>query len=340
MSFSDVSQQPTVGEQLRRSLERGRLAHAYLFTGPRGSGKEAMARTLTKALNCLQRDQDCCPEDGPLCDSCRRINDNAHPDVYWIRPESKSRRIQVDQMREFMKAVNLRSSSGGVKVGIIVDAECMNEEASNAFLKTLEEPPAQTIIVLLSSTPQRLPPTILSRCLRIPFGQVAETEASTDAAKLLTRLAEFSALGPERVANSYRLLAEVTALLHEIRERTRQFVEAEVNLDRYEELEPNIRERLEDQREARVEGEYRAAREQVLEEIYSWFGDVLLCAVGAEDHLLARPERALEARRAATSLTDRQAIQNLEAMDQIRDSLARNISETFAMEVGLLKLTQ
>ena len=312
MSFSDVTQQPAVGQQLRRSLESNRLAHAYLFTGPRGSGKEAMARTLAKALNCLEKDHDCCPEGVRPCDSCRRVDNNAHPDVHWLRPESKSRRIQVDQMREFMKTVNLRSSMGGVKVGIAVDAECMTEEASNAFLKTLEEPPAQTVIILLCSAPQRLLPTILSRCLKVSFGPVAEPGRSAYAGKLLPWLAKFSAHGPERIANSYQLLAEVTTLLQEIRTETRNRVEAEVNLDRYEELDLNVRERLEDQTEARIEGEYRAAREQVLEEIYDWFGDVLLCVAGAAKSCSPHPDRGAAAQRAATGLTYQRAIQNLD----------------------------
>jgi DNA polymerase-3 subunit delta' len=336
MSFSDLQDQKAVAGQLHRSLQRGRLAHAYLFTGPRGSGKEIMARTLAKALNCTEKEHDSCDH----CDSCRRIDEGAHPDVYWVRPESKSRRIQVEQMREFMKAVNLRSSMGGVKVGIVVDADCLGEEASNAFLKTLEEPPAQTVIVLLTSDPQRLLPTILSRCLRISFGPTTGHVAPPYGEKLLPLLTKFSVNGEEKIANSYQLLAELTALLQEIRKETRARIEAEVNLDRYEELEPKVRERLEEQLEARIEGEYRAERERLLEEIYSWFGDLLLCTEGADDKLLAHPSQATATRRVATGLAYPKACRDLEAIEQIRDSLSRNISETLAFEVGLLKLAQ
>jgi DNA polymerase-3 subunit delta' len=335
MSFSDFQEQKEIAAQLHHSLERGRLAHAYLFAGPRGSGKESMARTLAKALNCLEKDHDSCDQ----CDSCRRVDDGVHPDVYWVRPESKSRRIQIDQMREFMKSVNLRSSMGGVKVGIVVDADCMGEEAGNAFLKTLEEPPAQTVILLLTADPQRLLLTILSRCLRISFGPITAGVTSSYHAKLLPLLAKFSATAEERISHSYRLLSELTALLQEIRNETRARVEADLDLDRYEELEPRVRERLEEQMEARIEGEYRADREQVLEEIYSWFGDLLLCAEGADDQLLAHPDQAPTTRRIADGLTSPQACRNLEAIERIRDALSRNISETLAFEVGLLKLT-
>ena len=340
MSFSELKKQKTVAGQLHRSLERGRLAHSYLFAGPRGSGKEAMARTLAKALNCQEGNHDCCVEGARSCDSCRRVDEGAHPDVYWVRPESKSRRIQVDQMREFMKAVSLRSSMGGVKVGIIVDADCMSEEASNAFLKTLEEPPAQTVVILLCSEPQRLLPTIRSRCLKISFGSIPESGQSPYRAKLRPLLAGFSAGAKQRITKSYQLFVELTALLQEIRTETRNRIEAEVDLGRYEELEANVRGRLEDQMEARIEGEYRAERERVLEEVYSWFGDVLLCAEGADKALLAHPDEMAAIERVAVGLTWQQACHNLDAIDRIRDSLSRNISEALPLEVDLLRLTQ
>ena len=344
MSFNDHNEQPLIAGQLQWSLKRGRLAHAYLFYGPRGSDREAMARTLAKALNCSKKAHDCCD----ACDSCRRIDAGVHPDVYWVRPESKSRRITIEQIREFENAVNLKPSLGRVKVGVLVDADCLGEEASNAFLKTLEEPPAQTIIILLTAEPQRLLPTILSRCLRISFGPRVEHAASPYRAQLLPLLAKFTTADSQprqpcrgrRVVNAYQLLADLTSILRQIKSEIRQRVEAETNLDRYEELEPRVREKLDDQMEARIEGEYRAAREQVLEELYAWFGDVLLCVTGVGDELLAHTEQTGALRSVAGRLTYPQAAANLDAIEQVRDALARSISESLALEVGLLKLSQ
>lgn len=337
VSFKDQSGQRGVAELLQRSLQRQRLAHAYLFTGPRGSGKEAMARTLAKALNCSKREHDSCDQ----CDSCRRIDEESHPDVYAVRPESKSRRITADQILEFEKSIFLKPMMGRVKVGWIIDADCMNESASNKFLKTLEEPPAQTVIVLLSAEPQRLLPTILSRCLRISFGPTATRAAESPAfAKLMPQLAKFSTASEEQIANAYQFLAEVTVQLQELRAEIQRRVEEESDAENPGELDAKIRDRLEKQQEARIEGEYRGERERLLENIYSWFGDQVLCVEGASDELLAQAGQAKAVRRAAAGLTYDRALRNLEAIEKIRDSLSRNVAESFALEAGLLKIAQ
>jgi DNA polymerase III subunit delta' len=334
VSFSDLVDNPRIAAQLQQSLTRGRLAHAYLFTGPRASNKETMARTLAKALNCLKKDHDSCDR----CDSCRRIDAGTHPDIYWLGPESKSRRINVDQIREFERGVNLKPTSARIKVGLIVDADCLGEEASNGFLKTLEEPPAQTVIVLLTAEPQRLLPTILSRCLKLAFGPAAARTVSPYRERLVPLLVKFSQRDEHGIRAAYRFLAEVNALLQELRGQLRQKIVEEDDLGRYEETDPIMRARLEEQQAARVEGAYRVAREQVLEELYGWFGDLLLCVEGADRQLLEHPDQLRALKEAVAGMSSGRAQANLEAIEQIRESLARNISEPLALEVGFLKL--
>ena len=136
---------------LQKANAHQRLAHAYLITGPEGSGKRQLAAQL-----------------------CGLIVGNTekpleHPDVHTVEPESKSRRIVTEQIRGLEKQLQMRSSIGGRKVGVILDADRLQPQASNAFLKTLEEPPAQSHLVLVTSLPDQLLETILSRCIEVPL---------------------------------------------------------------------------------------------------------------------------------------------------------------------------
>ena len=321
--------------QLRRSIDRERLAHAYLFLGPRGSGKVEAAMTLAQALNCEREDHDACGR----CDSCKTIASREHPDIHWVEPESKSRRIQIDQIREFERAVSLKANRARVKAGIVVDADCMSEGAANAFLKTLEEPPANTIIILLTAEPQRLLPTILSRCLRISFGETAgASELSPTRAKTLELLVEFASAPQPGIVHAYRLHAAVTSLLAAMKKEVGELFETEKESGRWNELEAEARGKLEDQLEARIEGEYRGRREEVLEEIYAWFADIVLCAAGAEEPALTHPQHHDVLQKAAAQINYDKAVAHLEAMERIRDAMSRNVNEPFALEVGLLKL--
>ena len=208
MAFKDFSAQAQGVMLLQRSLERGRLGHAYLFSGDRLEDLEGLARTLAKTLNCQQPVKsggavvDCCD----ACASCRKIEALAHGDIQWVRPESKSRIISVDQMRELMREVQLKPNEAAYKVAVIVAADRLNAQAANAFLKTLEEPPAKSVLILLSTEPQRLLETILSRCLRLNFA--GEGRARFDAAQL-EWLGKFSALAAteqKSLLGRYRLM--------------------------------------------------------------------------------------------------------------------------------------
>lgn len=155
---------------LKRSLAEGHLAHAYVFVGPRHVGKMTLAINLAQALNCASDEKPC-----GQCHTCRRIALGKHPDVRVIQrtdvaesEESAQRKnISIDQIREMQHNVHLKPYEGGWRVIIIDGAEFMNDEAANALLKTLEEPPESTLFVLINTDEGALLPTILSRCQRI-----------------------------------------------------------------------------------------------------------------------------------------------------------------------------
>lgn len=194
MAFSNFTKQTQGVQLLQRSLARGRLGHAYLFADDSLEELELLARTLAKTLNCQNPVKikgvatDCCDE----CLSCRKIENNSHADIHWARPESKSRIITVEQTRELMREIQLKPAEAGFKFAIIVGADRLNPQAANAFLKTLEEPPANSVLILLSTEPQRILETILSRCLRLNFSGDDRRELSPAETEWLENLADSS----------------------------------------------------------------------------------------------------------------------------------------------------
>ena len=198
-TFSDVSGQETVTTALKNELKTGRLSHAYLFTGCRGTGKTTCAKILAKAVNCLHPvDGDPCNE----CDICRGIDNGSILDVTEIDAASNN---GVDSIRDLRDEVAFTPASGSYRVYIIDEVHMLSAGAFNALLKTLEEPPAHVIFILATTEVHKLPATILSRCQRFDFGRIRPEEIAArihyvagqegltvtpDAAMLLARLAD------------------------------------------------------------------------------------------------------------------------------------------------------
>ncbi len=162
-TFSDLAGQEHVGNTLRQAVMQDRVSHSYLFCGTRGSGKTTTARVLSKAVNCLD------PQDGDPCDRCAicvSINEGRNLDI--IELDAASNR-GVEEIREIRDKVHFQPAQNRRKVYIIDEAHMLTREASNAFLKTLEEPPAHVIFILCTTEADRILPTILSRCQRYDF---------------------------------------------------------------------------------------------------------------------------------------------------------------------------
>lgn len=169
MGFAEILGHQKQLEILRQALKRGRLHHAYLFVGADGVGKRTVALGLAKTLHCSAATGDFCDE----CTNCARVRDHNHPDVRIIEPLAGKKEISIQQIRELEKELNFRSFSGKRKIAILDPATLMNLAAQNALLKTLEEPPQDSLLILIASNGGALLPTLRSRCLRVTFGPLA-----------------------------------------------------------------------------------------------------------------------------------------------------------------------
>ena len=188
--WDQVVGQEHVRDVLRAALERGKLGHAYLFSGPRGVGKTTTARLVAMTANCEGQGPKPCGE----CSSCLEVRAGTHPDVREIDAASHN---SVDDVRELRENLNLSSMRGGKKIYILDEAHMMSRAAFNALLKTLEEPPDHVIFVLATTEPEKILPTILSRCQHYRFRRLSEAEIAGKLAALCVQegvAAEESAL--------------------------------------------------------------------------------------------------------------------------------------------------
>jgi DNA polymerase III subunit delta' len=309
-----------VGQDLALAIMRQALAtgpvHAYLFAGPRGVGKADAALEFAAAL--------CCPEGGcGECDTCRRVREGIHPDVEVVAPEGSF--VLVDQIREINRDIALRPFEAKARVYVMLQAESMNKEAANAFLKTLEEPPPHAYMVLVSDAADELLPTIVSRCQRVPFSrtptallarhlaqayELTEFDAQAFARVAQGDLAYGRSLASSPAARAHRAqvlewarrvpedsLLDVELMIDELMAsvdaRATQRVQALDGLrERALEWSPDARSRarVEKAHEQRVKRERRRAVAEGLDEAMrsfaGWYRDLAAVAAGADDAVL------------------------------------------------------
>lgn len=170
MSFEDIKDQDIPVSFLKKAIKKNSVAHAYLFVGMDGIGKALSANTFAKALNCEKETGDSCD----VCASCRKIDSKNHPDIFRIACEEAHKAIKINAIRELEGKISLRPYEARYKVCIIEDAHLMTAEAANSLLKTLEEPPKDSVLILTTSGLSGLFKTILSRCQVIKFSPLKQ----------------------------------------------------------------------------------------------------------------------------------------------------------------------
>ena len=344
-TFSDVSGQETVTTALKNELKTGRLSHAYLFTGCRGTGKTTCAKILSKAVNCLHPvDGDPCNE----CEICRGIDSGSILDVTEIDAASNN---GVDSIRDLRDEVAYTPVSGKYRVYIIDEVHMLSAGAFNALLKTLEEPPAHVIFILATTEVHKLPATILSRCQRFDFGRIRPEEiaariqyvakeegltVSEDAGMLLARLAD----GALRDALS--LLDQCASVSHQIDMNTVTQVTGMASQETLAALTDCVARQDAAGALAQVDTLYRSAKdmERLCSEWVTYLRNLMVVHSIAEpgELVVAAPEELAKMRQQATGLGLPTILHMMEVLQGTLDRLRGGVSRRVEMEMAVLRL--
>lgn len=306
---------------LKRAQSSGRLAHAYLFEGPEGIGKRLMALALARSLFCVTKNG--CGE----CPACRKVDHQNHPDLHIVEADGNT--IKIEQIRALQKELSFRPLEGERKICVIEAAEKMNASSGNALLKTLEEPSGHALLILLTSRPDAVLPTIRSRCQRLPFSRLptatirralAEADAENEAhAHILATLSDGSfhkALGRDRdlyLERRKTILKAVTALSHG------SYIPL---FDLAAEL-----------------AEEKERLSEILDILRAFYRDLLLCQHGWPEDDLVNRDLIEKVRRIAAQESPQTLLRKIEAINAAYFYLERNVNGQLIFDVLLMRLT-
>ena len=334
--FKDIIGQEKAVVFLKQIAANERLGSAYLFTGIRGIGKTTTAMAFALLLNCAD------PVDGDgcrRCTSCRKIIDGNHPDLIVIEPDQAKKVISIDQVREINRHLAFSPAHGRYRVVIIDPAEKMTHEAANAFLKTLEEPPAHNIIILNVRDPRELLPTIVSRCQKVSFkplptGDIInwlkkENMADREKAMILARLSEGS-LGKAVALAGDDLFAERVAWITSLQNAVDSPVE--VLFDVAQKL-ANLGKKAVDAKELKDD------KLALMLGIWkSWYRDMLLIKLGGTVDLVLNSDLANNLAGVVSAFTVDGLMRSLEVISRAERDLMNNKNVTYLLERSLFGL--
>ncbi len=284
--FSDAF--PDLCRRLLVSRRADRVGQAYLFVGDSPPLLLRFVTAWAQVRACLTP----CPDGDACgtCESCHRLANDTYPERFDLVPESKTRQILVDAMRTFHNGLNRTTAASRPKIGVIAEADCMGNEAQNSFLKTLEEPPPHTLLLLYTTQPRLLLPTIRSRCQVVPV-----LHNRVDYADLRQR-GLFALLAPLHrqagAAVGLRTSAQLQALFAQLGAEAEAAVGSGIEESWTEMIEADkgLRKRLGEQRDTRVAAEYVRRRRQIEDGIQAWFLQQRLLAADVRPDLLPHPE--------------------------------------------------
>ncbi|MEZ5303663.1 MAG: hypothetical protein R3F11_23925 [Verrucomicrobiales bacterium] len=307
---------------LRRAHEGQRLAHAYLVTGPESADKVGFAEKFVALLR---------------GEAPRPLADLGGRGVTQIQPESKSRVIRVEQIRTLEHSLYMTSAERW-KIGVVHDADRMNPQATNAFLKTLEEPPARTVLLLLTALPERLLDTVLSRCIRVPLraqdaGLPPHEQAAVEA------LGRYAQCGGHGVSSALRLVGEFSDLLRAIKEeeadRLGKLQKEEAKAIKQSSDADDWLKRRDEFYKAATEAAYQRRRDAMLGILLGWIGDAVRQRYGSPN--LDFPQAAAGSAAFAEGKESPDLLRRIAAVEDLHRNLQTTVREPLALEVAFIE---
>ena len=320
MSFQNIKGHDNVKFFLKKTLSTGEVSHSYLFFGPEAVGKTLTAITFAKALNCLNAKDDACN----TCASCVKIENKNHPDVVLIEVAEKKDSIIIEQIRSLQEKINLRPYEARKKVFVIQNAHLMNEPAANCLLKTLEEPPRDSIIILVTSRPAELLLTVRSRCKQVKFTSLELRTRIELAGKIRLSEEEIRFLSKVEAMNVLFLAGQGRNIIEYKNRVISEFISDKGLLDENSPV---------------FEGP-KEEKKFMMSVLGSWFRDILVLKAGAGENFLINSDRPAELKK----LKDGYSFEELqEALSDIQFAnfcLERNVGPKLALNDLKIKLNK
>jgi len=317
----------TALEYLKKAYDGERLGHAYIVSSRSPGAQEELATRLITMVNGVCVDS---------LDSAKRAGATV------IRPESKSRRIKIEQVRELERALYMGGGGDGRrKIAIVSEADRLMVQAENAFLKTLEEPPSETLVLLLTSHPELLLDTILSRCIRVPLsaGCPDRPEIGGDEHSLLSLLDTHFKKGERGIGAALAMRQAFTDILKQTKEQITKHFDGEYKeeIRHYKQkTEGDYLKKREDIYKALAESRYLERRTLLIGVLSAWFGDCLRQKFGVG--WLEYPEFSSGTAALAEKAPEAALVKRVEAVEKLRQYFETNAQEALVLEVGFIKL--
>ncbi len=324
---------------LEQAKKNRRVGQAYLLIGDQQDSLRRFALGWAQTAACLES-----TADGAACQKCRPcqlFQSNSYSELYQIAPQSKSRIITIDAIREFEDALSLSAQPDRLKVGIISEADCLGADAQNAFLKTLEEPSRGTMLLLTTTRPRKLLPTIRSRCQTLLLLQNRQQYPIAEEHGLFVLLDKLHRNAG--VKKAMQISADLTTILAGLKSNAEKHVEKNWDARWENTADGNkaLQKQLSELRQVRIDSEYMRLREELVEAMLAWFQQRLLIAAGVDKKLLSHPEMLTKAEQLLSKPpTQEQAEQDLRWIEEFMRSLKANVEESLALDTLCLLICE